>query len=121
VPVLKEILYFGNLPAPEHTHAQQQHEHMHIAQRFCINMVTCILDRPPLCGQQTSVLFVDATFRSKGSEFSHHPGHPSTRPVSVLIWTAYPIQVPAPGIVGKKVPQQARNPHQQNDKRRSGG
>jgi hypothetical protein len=22
--------------------------------------------------------------------------------VSVLIWTAYPIQVPAPGIVGKK-------------------
>jgi hypothetical protein len=102
VPVLKEILYFGNLPAPEHTHAQQQQEHMHIAQRFSINMVTFILDRPPLLGQQTSVLLVDATFRSKGSEFSNRPGHPSNRPVSVLIWTAYPIQVPAPGIVGKK-------------------
>jgi hypothetical protein len=44
----------------------------------------------------------------------------SNRPVSVLIWTAYPIQVPAPGIVGKKFPQQALNPHQQNDKRGSG-
>jgi hypothetical protein len=120
VPVLKEILYFGSLPAPEHTHAQQQHEHMHIAQRFCINMVTCILDRPALFGQQTFVLLVDATFRSKGSEFSHHPVHLSNRPVSVLIWTAYPIQVPAPGIVGKKVLQQARNPNQKNDKRRSG-
>ena len=41
-------------------------------------------------------------------------------PVPVLIWTAYPIQVPAPGIFGKKVPQQARNPNQLNDKRGSG-
>jgi len=83
-------------------------------------MVTLILDRPYLCGQQTSVLLVDANFRSKGSEFSHHPVHLSNRPVLVLIWTVYPIQVPAPGIVGKKVLQQARNPNQKNDKRRCG-
>jgi hypothetical protein len=35
VPVLKEILYFGSLPAPEHTHAQQQQMHMLIADGFC--------------------------------------------------------------------------------------
>ena len=83
-------------------------------------MVTAILSRPVPSGQQTSVLSFDAYFRSKESEFSHHPVHPSNHPASVLIWTAYPIQVPAPGIVGKKFPQQALNPHQQNDKRGSG-
>jgi hypothetical protein len=72
VPVLKEILYFGNLPAPEHTLAQQQHEHMHIAQRICLNIVTVILSRPVPSGQQTSVLSFDAYFRSNESEFSHH-------------------------------------------------
>jgi len=45
-------------------------------------MVTFILDRPYLCGQQTSVLLVDANFRSEESEFSHHLVHLSNRPVS---------------------------------------
>jgi len=76
VPDLKEILYFGSLPAPEHTHAQQQHEHMHIAQRICLNMVSAILSRPVLCSQQTSVLSLDAYFRSNELEFSHDPVHP---------------------------------------------
>jgi hypothetical protein len=60
-------------------------------------------------------------FDPKDQNFRTIQVTPPNRPVSVLIWTAYPIQVPAPGIVGKKVPQQARNPHQQNDKRGSGG
>src|SRR6266436_1590924 len=50
---------------------------MHIAQRICLNMVTAILSRPVLCGQQTSVLSLDAYFRSNESEFSHDPVHPA--------------------------------------------
>src|SRR5437899_3158894 len=50
---------------------------MHIAQRICLNMVTYILSRPVLCGQQTSVLSLDAYFRSNESEFSHDPVHPA--------------------------------------------
>jgi hypothetical protein len=40
-------------------------------------MVICILDRPAVCGQQTSVLLVDANFRCKGSEFLQYPIPPA--------------------------------------------
>src|SRR5713226_10595510 len=98
---------------------------MHIAQRICLNMVTSILVRPALCGQQTSVLTLDAYFRSNESEFSHRPVRgccPCRRGVMTCsrsslrakrrFWfgTEDPIQVPAPGIARKTAPTELVNP-----------